>query len=83
MPYINFTEFRQNMASHLDAVCESKAPLVVTRQKGQAVVVLSEEEFEGIQETLHLLKSPRNASRLMRSIEVLNGGKGVSGDLAE
>jgi antitoxin YefM len=83
VPHVNFTEFRQNMASHFDAVCESRAPLVVTRQKGQAVVVLSEEEFEGMQETLHLLKSPRNATRLMKSIEALDAGKGVSGDLAE
>lgn len=83
MPHVNFTEFRQNLASHMDEVCNSRAPLVVTRQKGQSVVVMSEEEYEGMQETLHLLRSPKNAERLLRSIEVLNAGKGVERDLSE
>lgn len=83
MAHVNFTEFRQNLASHMDAVCDSRAPLVVTRQKGQSVVVMSEEEYEGMQETLHLLRNPRNAERLLKSIETLNSGKGTERDLAE
>jgi antitoxin YefM len=83
MAHVNFTEFRQNLASHMDAVCDSHAPLVVTRQKGQSVVVMSEEEYEGMQETLHLLRNPRNAERLLKSIETLNSGKGTERDLAE
>jgi len=83
MPHVNFTEFRQNLASHMDEVCNSRAPLVVTRQKGPSVVVLSEEEYEGIQETLHLLRSPRNAEHLLKSIESLDVGQGVERDLAE
>jgi antitoxin YefM len=83
MAHVNFTEFRQNLASHMDAVCDSHAPLVVTRQKGPSVVVISEEEFEGMQETLHLLRSPKNAARLLKSIETLNEGQGIERDLAE
>ena len=83
MPHVNFTDFRQNLASHMDEVCDSHAPLVVTRQKGPSVVVMSEEEYESMQETLHLLKSPKNAARLLKSIEALNAAQGVEGDLAE
>jgi antitoxin YefM len=83
MPHVNFTEFRQNLASHMDEVCDSRAPLVVTRQKGPSVVVISEEEYEGMQETLHLLRNPRNAEHLLTSIAVLNAGQGVERDLAE
>jgi antitoxin YefM len=39
MPHVRFTEFRQNFASHFDAVLESRAPLLVTRQGKEAVVV--------------------------------------------
>ncbi|HZH52798.1 MAG TPA: type II toxin-antitoxin system prevent-host-death family antitoxin [Microvirga sp.] len=83
MPHVNFTEFRQNLASHMDAVCESRAPLVVTRQKGPSVVVMSEEEYEGMQETIHLLRSPRNVKHLLTSIAELNAGNGTERDLAE
>jgi antitoxin YefM len=83
MPHVNFTEFRQNLASHMDAVCDSRAPLVVTRQKGPSVVVISEEEYEGMQETIHLLRSPQNAEHLLKSIAALDAGKGAERDLSE
>ena len=83
MPHVNFTEFRQNLASHMDAVCDSRAPLVVTRQKGPAFVVRSEEEYEGLQETIHLLRSPQNAEHLLKSIAALDAGKGAERDLSE
>jgi antitoxin YefM len=77
MSHVGFTDFRQNLASHLDTVVESRAPLVVTRQKGKAVVVISEEEFESMQETLYLLGNPANAKRLRESIAEFDddGGK--------
>jgi antitoxin YefM len=59
---------------------DSRAPVVVTRQKGRSVVVISEEEYESLQETLHLLSSPRNAERLLRSIAQLDAGEGVELD---
>ncbi len=78
MSVINYTEFRLNLASHMDAVIESRAALVVTRQGGQGnVVVMSEEEFAGWQETVHLLSSPRNAERLLRSIRAAEAGDGL------
>ncbi|NRG17356.1 type II toxin-antitoxin system prevent-host-death family antitoxin [Rhizobiales bacterium] len=80
MPHVGFTEFRQKLAAHLDEVVESRAPLVVTRRGGASVVVLSEEEFEGLQETIHLLRSPKNAERLIESIAELDAGKGVERD---
>jgi len=83
MPHVNFTEFRQNLASHMDAVCDSRAHLVVTRQKGPSVVVMSEEEYEGMQETIHLLRSAKNAEHLLKSIAALDAGKGAERDLSE
>jgi antitoxin YefM len=68
MGNVSYTELRQNLKRHLDAVCKSRAPLVVTRQQGGSVVVLSLEEYERIEETLHLLRSPANAERLRESV---------------
>ena len=75
MPTISYTDFRQHLATHMDSVWDSRAPLHVTRQGGRAVVVISEEEFDGWMETVHLLRSPANARRLMSSIASANAGK--------
>lgn len=83
MPHINVSEFRQNLAGHLDRVTESRAPLFVTRGKGSGVVVISEEEYESMAETLHLLESPANAARLREAIADLDGGTGEAHDLAD
>ena len=82
MSHVTYTDLRQNLARYLDEVVESRTPLVVTRQGGKGnVVLLSEEEFAGWQETVHLLSSPRNAERLLRSIRGLDAGLGQEREL--
>lgn len=83
MAHVSYTEFRQSLASFMDEVCDSHAPLTVTRQRGRSVVVISEEEYEAMMETLHLLKSPATAQRLLGAIAELDGGRGVERDLSE
>jgi antitoxin YefM len=78
-----YSDFRMNLKERLDQVHESRAPLLVTRQSGSNAVVLDEEEYEGLLETLHLLRSPKNAKRLHRAIAQLNAGRGVERDLIE
>jgi antitoxin YefM len=74
--YVTYTELRENLARYMDEAVESRAPIVVTRQGGKgSVVMLSLEEFEGWQETVHLLSSPRNAEILLRSIKDANEGR--------
>jgi antitoxin YefM len=77
MTVITYTHLRQNLASVMDEVVASKAPLIVTRRNAAPVVMISLEEWEGMEETLHLMKSPRNRKRLLASIERLNAGKAV------
>lgn len=83
MAHVSYTEFRQNLARFMDHVCEARAPLMVTRQKGRPVVVISEEEYEGLMETVHLLKSPANARRLMDAVGALDAGRGIERDPTE
>lgn len=47
----------------MDEVGDNRAPLVVTRQNARSVVLMSEDDYEGLMETSHLLKSPGNAAR--------------------
>jgi antitoxin YefM len=73
--HVSYSEFRERLAAYMDQVWDSRAPLHVTRQAGRPVVVVSEEEFDGWMETLHLLRSPTNARRLLRSVASANAGK--------
>ena len=83
MDHVSYTELRQNLKQHLDKVCEDRAPLVVTRRNGEAVVVLSLGEYEALEETLHLLGNPANTERLLKSIGQAEAGKLVEHDIIE
>ncbi len=76
MSHVSLTELRQNMADYFDRVTRDREPLVVTRSGGKGnVVVMSEAEFEGWRETVHLLSSPKNAERLMASVRQAKSGR--------
>jgi len=80
--YVTYTDLRENLARYMDEAVESRAPIVVTRQGGKgAVVMMSLEEFEGWQETVHLLSSPRNAEILLRSIKDTSEGRAEEHEL--
>jgi antitoxin YefM len=72
MAHVSYSALRSKLASYMDAVCDDQGPLLVTRRNARNVVLMPEEDYEGLMETTHLLKSPANAARLMRSIEQAN-----------
>lgn len=73
-----YSELRANLAKSMDMVCENHEPLVITRQKADPVVLISLEDYNSIQETLYLMRSPKNAERIDRAIADLNAGKGIA-----
>lgn len=83
MEITTYSNFRQNLKTFLDKVFTTKSPVFVTRSKGEDVVVLSKDEYEGMQETLHLLSSPKNAQRLKESIEEFERGGGETKELID
>ena len=68
MDVVNYTDFRKNLAKYIDKVDTDKSPILITRQNAKPTVLMSLEEFNSYEETLHLLSSPTNAKRLRRSI---------------
>ncbi len=76
MKAITYTAARENLASTMDQVCRDRAPVVITRNRDQAVVMLALEEFEALEETAHLLRSPANTKRLLAAIDTLEAGAG-------
>ena len=58
-------------------------PVIITRNRDQSVVMISLEDYEALEETSYLLRSPKNATRLIESINELNNGKGFEKELVE
>ena len=81
MNILTFSEARASLKTVMDDVCKDHAPTVVTRVNGEHVVMLSLADFNGIEETMYLLGSANNASRLMESIAQLKAGKVQPRDL--
>lgn len=76
MTAINYSELRQYLKSSLDRVCEDHEPMIVTRRNAQNVVMLSQEDYESLEETAYLLRSPANARRIHESIQSFKKGDG-------
>ena len=75
MNILTFSEARAGLKAVMDDVCTDHSPTIITRQSGEAVVMLSLADFNSIEETLYLLGSKNNANRLLESIEQLKAGK--------
>lgn len=75
MKVVNYSEFRSNLADNLNAVNQDKEIVIVSRTKGKNVVVMDLEEFNAIQETLHLSSTPANRKRLTEAIDEMNKRK--------
>ena len=77
MKAITYTAARENLADTMQRVCEDHAPVVITRRRDQAVVMMALEDYDALEETAYLLRSPRNAKRLREAVDQLREGKGT------
>ena len=83
MDAISYSSARANLARTMDRVCEDHEALIITRNGEQAVVMLSLEDYQALEETAYLLRNPANARRLLSATTQLGAGKGVERKLAK
>ncbi len=83
MDVLTYSDTRANLKDVMDRVVEDHAPVVVTRKRGEAVVMVSLADWNAMEETSHLLSSPKNAKRLADSLRQLDAGGGVEHALTE
>ena len=83
MDAITYTEARENLAQTIQRVCRDHDPVIITRKREDSVVMMSLEDYESLTETAYLLKSPKNARRLLAAIAELEEGKGQQRTLVE
>ena len=83
MEIITYNELHQTLETTMDKVCDNRTPLVITREEKPAVVMMSLDDYKSFQETSYLLRSPKNAQRLIESICELEAGGGREQELIE
>jgi antitoxin YefM len=81
MQSVTYSEARENLKKVMDKAVADRAPVLITRQRGENVVMISADEWAGMEETLHLMASPANAKRLMDGIARLGAGEGEEHEL--
>lgn len=77
MKSLSYTAASRNLAKTMAQVCEDHSPVLITRKGESAVVMISLEDYQRLEETAYLLRSPKNAQRLMTSIASLEQGKKI------
>ena len=83
MDAISYTAVRANLSKTMEKVCNDHAPIIITRKRESPVVMLSLEDFQAMEETTYLLRSPANARNLLESIAALEDAKGIKRELIE
>lgn len=78
-----YSDFRQQLKFYLDKVRNNHTPLVVKTANAEDVVVLSKADYESMEQTFNLLKSPANAARLLKGIEDYANGRAQERKLIE
>lgn len=76
MDAITYTTARAKLAHTMDRVCDDHEPIIITRSKRQSVVMISLDDYNSLEETAYLLRSPQNAQRLLAAVASLENGLG-------
>ncbi len=72
-----YSQARENLASLMDRVTDQLEVVIISRRGGKRVAMIDAAEYEGILETAHLLRSPRNAARLLLALDQARRGEGL------
>ena len=83
MEVLNYTEFRKNLTKSLNKVNDDAEIVVVSRSKGKNVVVMSLEEYNSLQETLHLMSTAANRKKLEIAMKNVEAGIFIKKSLVE
>ena len=83
MDSISYTSARSNLAKTMEKVCDDHAPIAITRKGEGAVVMISMDDYQALEETAYLLRSPKNLRRLVAAITELESGKGKERELLD
>jgi antitoxin YefM len=67
--HVSYSFARQNLAEILDEAASATEPVIITRRGHEDVALIPARELRGLEETAHLLRSPRNAIALFQALQ--------------
>ena len=74
--HTTYTHARASLASLMDEVTKNKEVVIIQRRGSEDVAMINADELAGILETAHLLRSPKNAERLLSALDRVRKGSG-------
>ena len=77
MIHVSFTDLRKRLAHFMDRAIDDRAPVLVTRQGHEPVVMMAQSEYDSMMETLHLLSTPANARAMAEAIADADAGRNM------
>ncbi len=83
MNVMTYTSARKNLAKTMEHVCNDHEPVIITSKNARSVVMISLDDYNAMEETAYLSKSPKNAARLMEAINEIENGGGQERELIE
>ncbi|MDC5359962.1 type II toxin-antitoxin system Phd/YefM family antitoxin [Acinetobacter baumannii] len=83
MNVLTYTDARKNLKSILDQVVDDADITIITRREGGNAVVMGQDYYNRLMETLHLMSSPSNAAHLAKSIAELRASKAIERELLD
>ena len=83
MDAVTYSHTRQHLAELMRKVNEDHAPVIVTSQRGKPVVIMSLDDYNALEETAYLTRSPENARRLDAAVRNLRTGHTMEKSLIE
>jgi len=83
MTTTSYTEARNNLAGLIERVKQDRQPITITRNGEDSAVLISAEEFAGMEETIHLLSTPANAERIRQGLADYSDGKTAEHELCD
>ena len=81
MDVLTYSDTRANLKEVMDRVVQDRTPVIVTRQKAEAVVMVSLSDWKAMEETMHLLSNEANRRRLSAAVAQLDAGDGKEREL--
>ncbi len=83
MKCLSYESARSNLAKTMEQVCDDHAPIAINRKGKGAVVMMSMADYQALEETAYLLRSPKNTRQLIESIGELEANKDIERNLIE
>ena len=79
--HTNYTQARLNLAKFLDRASQDRDVVIIQRRGKEDVALIAADELSSLLETIHLIRSPKNADRILSALERALNGEGQSSSM--